>query len=193
VMGLTVGRTDGRRRFSARWRALGAVSVAALIAGTGFTATASAHAHGHGHGDGSYDPRTATVPLPQIEGPIPVTDTSHIWNGAAWQWVPIDLSDYGYVEKEYYVSGRAKVYQAVPYSDYQTQVLRSGPYDADHGAPGEEHEALQRPCGGRDHQHERQLRLDGALGRALGGRPQEGRRVCRDHEQAERVPGDGAL
>jgi len=55
-------------------------------------------------------------------------DTSLIWNGAAWQWVPIDLSDYGYVEKEYYVSGRAKVYQAVPYSDYQTQVLRSGPY-----------------------------------------------------------------
>jgi len=54
-------------------------------------------------------------------------DTSLIWNGAAWQWVPIDLSDYGYVEKEYYVSGRAKVYQAVPYSDYQTQVLRSGP------------------------------------------------------------------
>jgi hypothetical protein len=70
----------------------------------------------------------AAVPLPQVEGPIPVTDDSHIWNGAAWQWVPIDLSKYGYVEDEYYASGNANVYQAIPYSDYKTEVLRSGPY-----------------------------------------------------------------
>ena len=68
------------------------------------------------------------VQIPTIEGPIPVTDKSHIWNGAAWQWVPINLTDYKYIEQEYYISGIANVYQVVPKSDYATTKLRSGPY-----------------------------------------------------------------
>jgi hypothetical protein len=59
---------------------------------------------------------------------IPTTATSHPWNGAAWQNKPIDLSKYGYVEKEYYLSGQANVYNWVPYSNYSTQVTASGPY-----------------------------------------------------------------
>jgi len=70
----------------------------------------------------------AAVPLPSVEGPIPETATSHIWNGAAHQWVPINLHSYGYAEDEYYVSGTANVYQVVPNSAYQTTTLRSGPY-----------------------------------------------------------------
>jgi hypothetical protein len=108
-----LGRARAFERRSARFAAAVVVTIPVLLALVGI-APARAFA--------------ATVPLPQVEGPIPITDSSHIWNGAAWQWVPIDLSDYGYVEDEYYVSGRAKVYQAIPYSDYQTQVLRSGPY-----------------------------------------------------------------
>lgn len=76
---------------------------------------------------GSLTASTA-VPIPQIEGPIPNTETSHTWNGAAWQWKPINLKAYGYVEEEFYVSGEANVYDAVPYSDFKTKVLRSGPY-----------------------------------------------------------------
>jgi hypothetical protein len=59
---------------------------------------------------------------------IPTTATSHPWNGAAWQNVPIDLSKYGYVEKEYYLSGTANVYDWVAGTDYATQVTASGPY-----------------------------------------------------------------
>lgn len=59
---------------------------------------------------------------------IPTTASSHPWNGAAWQNVPIDLSDYGYVEREYYLSGESNVYDWVPGGDYQTSVLASGPY-----------------------------------------------------------------
>ena len=107
------------------WRTAGLLArvplATALVLGM-LASTALAHSHG------GYDRRTATVPLPQIEGPIPVTDSSHIWNGAAWQWVPIDLSKYGYVEEEYYVSGRSNVYEVIPYSDYKVKSLRSGPY-----------------------------------------------------------------
>ncbi len=71
---------------------------------------------------------STAVPLPKIEGPIPNSATSHVWNGAAWQWKPINLKSYGYVEEEYYVSGTANVYEAIPHSDFKTKVLRSGPY-----------------------------------------------------------------
>ncbi len=70
-----------------------------------------------------------SVPIPTVEGPISITATSHIWNGAEWQWVPIHLAKYGYVEEEYYVSGVANVYEVVPNSDYQVKALRSGPYN----------------------------------------------------------------
>ena len=71
---------------------------------------------------------TSVVPIPSVEGPIPVTAASHVWNGAEWQWVPIHLEAHGYVEEEHYVSGTANVYEVLPASDYQVKALRSGPY-----------------------------------------------------------------
>ena len=65
--------------------------------------------------------------LPALEL-LPVTVTSHPFNGAAWQNKPIDLKKYGYVEREYLMSGEANVYGWVAGSDYSTQVLRDGPY-----------------------------------------------------------------
>lgn len=65
--------------------------------------------------------------LPTLEL-LPVTDTSHPFNGAAWQNKPIDLAKYGYVEHEYLMSGEANVYGWVAGSDFSTQVLREGEY-----------------------------------------------------------------
>jgi len=65
--------------------------------------------------------------LPALEV-LPVTETSHPFNGAAWQNVPIDLAGYRYVETEYLISGTANVYDWVAGSDFDTRVLRSGPY-----------------------------------------------------------------
>ena len=59
---------------------------------------------------------------------LPVTATSHPFNGAAWQNKPIDLAKYGYVEREYLMSGESNVYGWVAGSDYDTRVLRDGPY-----------------------------------------------------------------
>ena len=59
---------------------------------------------------------------------MPVTATSHPFNGARWQNKPIHLKKYGYVEREYLMSGEANVYGWVAGTDYSTQVLRSGPY-----------------------------------------------------------------
>ena len=59
---------------------------------------------------------------------IPITATSHPFNGAAWQNKPIDLAAHGYVEKEYYLSGKANVYDWVAGSDYATDVIASGRY-----------------------------------------------------------------
>ena len=67
------------------------------------------------------------VPLPAIDGPIPVSDTSHVWNGAEWQWVHILQAKYGYVEQEYYVSGIANVYDVLANSRYRVKALRSAP------------------------------------------------------------------
>lgn len=65
---------------------------------------------------------------PKIEGPIPVTETSHIFNGAAWQVEPIDLSAYGFQEDEYLISGKANVYDWTPNGNYQTTVKSEGEY-----------------------------------------------------------------
>jgi hypothetical protein len=65
---------------------------------------------------------------PAIEGPIPVTEKSHIFNGAAWQVEPIDLSAYGFEENEYLISGKANVYDWIPAGDYDTKVIGEGDY-----------------------------------------------------------------
>jgi hypothetical protein len=69
--------------------------------------------------------RSEGLPTTKI---IPTTSTSHPWNGAAWQNKPINLAKYGYVEKEYDLSGDANVYNWVPGSNYSTQVIANGPY-----------------------------------------------------------------
>ena len=54
------------------------------------------------------------VPVPKMNGPIPVTDKSHIFGEAKTNLTPLDLSKFGYVEEEFLISGSANVY------DWQT-------------------------------------------------------------------------
>ena len=54
---------------------------------------------------------TAATPVPEVEGPLPATETSHPFGGAKWQLRPQDLADHGYVEEEYLISGTANVYE----------------------------------------------------------------------------------
>ncbi len=53
----------------------------------------------------------AATPLPQVVGPLPASEASHPFGGAAWQMRPQDLAARGYIEEEYLVSGRANVYE----------------------------------------------------------------------------------
>jgi hypothetical protein len=55
-------------------------------------------------------PIAQNVPLPKVEGPIPVTSTSVIW-GHSWN---VDLTKVGYKEEEFFVSGHANVYDHSP-------------------------------------------------------------------------------
>ena len=48
--------------------------------------------------------------LPLVEGPIPVTAQSHPYCAMAYSRCHMDLSRYGYVEEEYFLSGTANVY-----------------------------------------------------------------------------------
>jgi hypothetical protein len=52
----------------------------------------------------------AAVPLPTVTGPIPVTAQSYPFNAASHTTIPQDLTLFGYVEEEYFVSGLANVY-----------------------------------------------------------------------------------
>ena len=74
----------------------------------------------------------AAVPVPTVTGPLPVSEASHPFGGAAYQWVPEDLSKDGYVEEEYFVSGLANVYDwpaagpavvRTPNAPYTTRIL----------------------------------------------------------------------
>ncbi len=65
---------------------------------------------------------------PTVEGPLAVTQTSHPFNGAAWQVEPIDLSAYGYEEQEYRISGKANVYDWKPNGNYEATVTGEGDY-----------------------------------------------------------------
>ena len=83
------------------------------------------------------NPYADAPPLPSLDGPIPNTATSHTWNGAMWQKVPVDLSAYGYIEEEFLVSGGAFVYDWVPDSNFDLVVLNADtgdwlPYEERH-------------------------------------------------------------
>ena len=51
-----------------------------------------------------------TIPVPTVEGPLPVSAESYPFGAADHEMVPEDLSKVGYVEEEYLVSGTANVY-----------------------------------------------------------------------------------
>ena len=53
---------------------------------------------------------SAAVPIPQVVGPLPVTEESYPFGAADHQLVPQNLAARGYVEEEYLVSGTASVY-----------------------------------------------------------------------------------
>jgi Alpha/beta hydrolase domain len=76
--------------------------------------------------------QAAAVPVPEVAGPIPSTATSHPFGGAADQLVPENLASVGYVEEEYFVSGKANVYEwpqagpavvRTPDAPYTTRIL----------------------------------------------------------------------
>jgi hypothetical protein len=48
--------------------------------------------------------------LPDAVGALAVTDSSHPFLAAAHQARPLDLAEQGYVEEEFLVSGRARVF-----------------------------------------------------------------------------------
>lgn len=51
-----------------------------------------------------------TVPVPNARGPIPTTDSSYPFSTMRFPRQPFDLEKYGYVEEEYFLSGKANVY-----------------------------------------------------------------------------------
>lgn len=82
-----------------------------------------------GDGNGSMrSERLAPVTPATLEGPIPVTSSSHPFNGARWSKRPLDVAAFGAVQEEYYARGEAGVYEWVPYSDYEVTQLRSAEY-----------------------------------------------------------------
>ena len=75
---------------------------------------------------------TTSTPVPQVTGPIPVTASSYPFLAADHSTSPLNLRDYGYVEREYFVSGKANVYDwpapgsavvRTPNAPYTTRVL----------------------------------------------------------------------
>lgn len=52
-----------------------------------------------------------TVPVPDVSGPLEVTENSRPLTGAAHYIQPLDLARWGYVEEEFLVSGEANVYE----------------------------------------------------------------------------------
>ena len=80
---------------------------------------------------------SAPSPLTQVVGPIAQTEASHAFGGAAYTLRPEDLGAQGYVEEEFFVSGKANVYDwpatgaVVRTADapYTTRVLVRRPKD----------------------------------------------------------------
>lgn len=80
---------------------------------------------------------TAQTPIPRVEGPIPVTASSYPFGAADHTPAGEDLGALGYVEEEYYVSGRANVYDwpetgavvNTPSAPYTTRLIVRRPRD----------------------------------------------------------------
>jgi hypothetical protein len=63
--------------------------------------------------------------LPKVSAPLSATQASHAFSSSAQQKQPLRLDDFGYMESEYLVQGRASVYER---SDQGPHPLVQGPY-----------------------------------------------------------------
>lgn len=66
--------------------------------------------------------------IPNVEGPIAVTESSHPFSAMTHARIPLNLEDYGYVEEEYFVSGTANVYEETADSREMEIVRKGVPY-----------------------------------------------------------------
>jgi hypothetical protein len=55
-------------------------------------------------------PAPTVVPLPTVSAPLPSSEASHPFGGAAYEERPENLASVGYVEQEYIIRGKANVY-----------------------------------------------------------------------------------
>ena len=79
--------------------------------------------------------------LPVVEGPIEVTEHSHPFCAMEYSRKPLDVKQYGYVEEEFFLSGKANVYDA----DEQDHV-----YIVKEGLPYKNRILVRRPCREKD-------------------------------------------
>ena len=76
-------------------------------------------------------------PFTKVVGPVAQNEASHAFGGAAYTLKPEDLAKEGYVEEEFFVSGKADVYDwpasgavvKTPDAPYTTRVLVRRPSD----------------------------------------------------------------
>ena len=71
-------------------------------------------------------PTGAATPIPAVTGPVPVTATSVPFMSVSRLVAPADLAKVGYVEEEYFLSGKANVYDWK--EDGSVTILGGGPY-----------------------------------------------------------------
>jgi len=81
--------------------------------------------------------QTERPSLPQVGAPLATTQTSHPFSAAAYQKKPLRLDELGYVESEYLVQGKARVFERSPkgpralaQGSYTTRILVRRPKDA---------------------------------------------------------------
>jgi hypothetical protein len=83
--------------------------------------------------------QTATVALPDVTGPIPVTATSMPLMASNKLQTLVDLPKAGYIEEEFFVTGRANIYDwaagggvtvKTPNAPYTTRIMLRRPSDA---------------------------------------------------------------
>lgn len=72
--------------------------------------------------------RALEVSLPDAVSVLPVAEASHPFLAAAHQTRPLDLAEHGYVEEEYLVSGRARVFDWPERAGLEPPVLARGAY-----------------------------------------------------------------
>src|SRR5437870_4265921 len=46
------------------------------------------------------------TPIPSVTGPVPVSAESYPWNSASKVQTPVDVTSKGYVEEEYFITGK---------------------------------------------------------------------------------------